>query len=146
MKAQLVITLVATLLALTACTVPVLKPAPEASAPAEVATPAEYADSVAASQAAANEWVSTALKQNDVDILVYNAFYALNAGAAGVPALTVPAGLDANGRPQGIILMGPYLSDPQLIAVGYAREQALNGRVEPDLDSTLHLIDATLAQ
>ena len=50
--------------------------------------------------------------------------------------------LDANGRPQGIILSGPYLSDPQLIAVGYALEQALNGRVEPDLDATVAQIDA----
>ena len=109
-------------------------------------TPEEYAASVAAAQAAADAWLSTVLEQNDVDILVYNAFYATNAGGAGVPALTVPAGLDPNGRPQGIILTGPHLSDPQLIAVGYALEQALNGRVEPDLDSTIPLIDATIAQ
>lgn len=51
-------------------------------------------------------------------------------------------GLDANGRPQGIILSGPYLSAPQLIAVGYALEQALNERVEPDLDATITEIDA----
>ncbi len=57
---------------------------------------------------------------------------------AGVPALTIPNGLDPNGRPQGIVLSGPYLSDPQLIAVGYA----LNGRVEPDLDATIAQIDA----
>ena len=63
--------------------------------------------------------------------------YAGNAGAAGVPALTTP-----NGRPQGIVLSGPYLSDPQLIAVGYALEQALNGRVTPDLDATIAQIDA----
>jgi amidase len=109
-------------------------------------TPEEYAASVAAAQAAANAWLSTVLEQNGVDILVYNAFYASNAGGAGIPALTVPAGLDPNGRPQGIILTGPYLSDPQLIAVGYALEQALNGRVEPDLDSTIQLIDAKTAQ
>jgi len=50
--------------------------------------------------------------------------------------------LGPNGRPQGIILSGPYLSDPQLIAVGYALEQALNGCVEPDLDATIAQIDA----
>lgn len=65
--------------------------------------------------------------------------------AFGVPALTIPNSLDANGRPQGIILSGPYLSDPQLIAVGYALEQALNGRVEPDLDATIAEIDAVRA-
>jgi len=55
---------------------------------------------------------------------------------------TIPNGLDANGWPQGIILSGPYLSDPQRIAVGYALEQALNGRVEPDLEATIAEIDA----
>ena len=68
--------------------------------------------------------------------------YAGNAGAAGVPALTIPNGLDANGRPQGIVLSGPERYGPQLIAVGYALEQALNGRVEPDLDATIAQIDA----
>jgi hypothetical protein len=42
---------------------------------------------------------------------------------------------------QAIILSGPYLSDPQLIAIGYALEQALNGRVEPDRDATIAQID-----
>ena len=42
---------------------------------------------------------------------------------------------------QAIILSGPYLSDPQLIALGYALEQALNGRVEPDRDATIAQID-----
>ena len=68
--------------------------------------------------------------------------YAGNAGAAGVPALTIPNGLDPNGRPQGIVLSGPYLSDPPLIAVGYAPEQALDGPVAPDLDATIGQIDA----
>jgi Asp-tRNA(Asn)/Glu-tRNA(Gln) amidotransferase A subunit family amidase len=55
-------------------------------------------------------------------------------------------GHDANGRPQGVILCGPYLSDPQLLAVGYALEQALNGRMEPDLDATIAQIDAVTGQ
>ena len=65
-----------------------------------------------------------------------------NTGPAGVPALTIPNGLDPNGWSQGIILSGPYLFDPQLIAVGCALEQTLNGRVEPDLDATIAEIDA----
>ncbi len=32
--------------------------------------------------------------------------------------------------------------NPQLIAVGYALEQALNGRVEPDLEAAITEIDA----
>lgn len=69
----------------------------------------------------------TSLELNDVDILVAGMKYAGNVGAAGVPALTIPNGLDPNGRPQGIVLRGTYHSDPQLIAVDQALEQALNG-------------------
>jgi len=97
----------------------------------------------ATAAALANTWMDTALQQNDVDILVTGMLYA---GNAGVPALTIPNGLDANVRPQGVILSGPYLSDPQLIAVGYALEQALNGRVEPDLEATIAEIDAVIGQ
>ena len=96
----------------------------------------------ATAAALANTWMDTVLEQNDVDIQMSGMLYSGNADAAGVPALTIPNGLDPNGRPQGIILSGPYLSDPQLIAVGYALEQVLNGRVEPDLDATIAQIDA----
>lgn len=105
-------------------------------------TAEEFARVQATAAALANTWMDTVLQQNDVDILVSGMLYSGNAGAAGVPALTIPNGLDPNGRPQGIILSGPYLSDPQLIAVGYALEQALNGRVEPDLGATIAEIDA----
>ena len=88
----------------------------------------------------------TILEQNDVDILVTGMSYAGNAGATDVPAFTIPNGLDPDGRPQGIILSGTYLSDPQLIAVGYALEQVLNGWVEPDLDATIEQIEAVTGQ
>ncbi len=112
---------------------------------ADELTPEEFARVQATAAALGETWMRTILAQNDVDILVTGMKYAGNAGAAGVPALTIPNGLDPNGRPQGIILSGPYLSDPQLIAVGYALEQALNGRVEPDLDATIAQIDAVTA-
>jgi hypothetical protein len=53
---------------------------------------------------------------------------------------------NAPAYPQSIVLSGPYLSDPQWIAVGYALEQALDGRVEPDLNATIAQIDAVTAQ
>ena len=68
--------------------------------------------------------MKTVIDQNDVDVLVSGMSYSGNAGAAGVPALTIPAGLDPKGRPQGVILSGPYLSEPKLFAVGYALERA----------------------
>ena len=79
---------------------------------------------VQASAAALGElWMRTILEQNDVDILVTGMKYAGN--AAGVPPLTIPNGLDPNGQPQGIVLSGPYLSDPQLIAVGWTEDTGI---------------------
>lgn len=100
-------------------------------------TDAEFDRVRATAQAVARTWIKTVLATNNVDVLVSGMTYASNAGAAGVPALTIPAGLDPSGRPQGVILSGDYLSDPKLIALGYALEQQLNGRVEPDLDAVI---------
>ncbi|MCB0203573.1 MAG: hypothetical protein KDH89_01990, partial [Anaerolineae bacterium] len=58
----------------------------------------------------------------------------------------IPAGLDPAGQPQGVVLSGPYLSEPKLFAVGFALEQALQGRVEPDLDATIQQIEAVTGQ
>jgi len=55
---------------------------------------------VQAAVALGETWMRTILEQNDVDILVTGMKYAGNAGAAGVPALTIPNGLDPNGRPK----------------------------------------------
>lgn len=39
-----------------------------------------------------------------------------------------PTGFDPTGRPQGIILSGPHLSDLRIITVGTVLELALNAR------------------
>ena len=95
------------------------------AAAADPLTDAEYDRVRTAAQAFARTWIKTVLATNNVDVLVSGMTYAGNAGAAGVPALTIPAGLDPSGRPQGVILSGDYLSDPKLIALGYALEQQL---------------------
>jgi Asp-tRNA(Asn)/Glu-tRNA(Gln) amidotransferase A subunit family amidase len=64
---------------------------------------------------------------------------------AGYPALTVPSGYTQDGAPQGLIFVGKYLSEPQLLAVGYAYEQAVQARVEPDLEATLAEIESVLS-
>ena len=107
------------------------------AAAADTMTDAEYDRVRATAQVIARAWMKTILASNDVDVLVSGMTYASNAGAAGVPALTIPAGLDPSGRPQGVILSGDYLSDPKLLALGYALEQQLQGRVEPDLDAVI---------
>ena len=64
---------------------------------------------------------------------------------AGYPALTVPSGYGEGGAPQGLTFVGRYLSEPQLLAVGYAFEQAAQARQEPDLEATLAEIDTVLS-
>ena len=105
-------------------------------------TAEEYVRIRAVAQALAQNWMKTVLETNNVDILVSGVSYSGNAGAAGVPALTIPAGLDPKGQPQGIILSGDYQSEPKLFALGYALEQVLQGRVQPDLDATIAAIEA----
>jgi Asp-tRNA(Asn)/Glu-tRNA(Gln) amidotransferase A subunit family amidase len=47
-----------------------------------------------------------------------------------------------DGTPHGVVFVGGFLSEPQLLAVGYAYEQTAQARKEPDIDATLHLIEA----
>ena len=106
-------------------------------AAANTLTDEEYARVQNVAEVIARAWMKTVLAENNVDVLVSGMNYAGEAGAAGVPALTIPAGLDPSGRPQGVILSGDYLSDARLLALGYALEQQLQGRVEPDLDAVI---------
>ncbi|NJN99376.1 MAG: hypothetical protein HC875_37410, partial [Anaerolineales bacterium] len=105
-------------------------------------TAADQARILAEAQAYATAWMTALVETYNVDVLHADMLYASHAGAAGVPALTIPTGLDANGQPASIILSGPYLSDPNLLTVGYVLEQAMQGRVEPDLDATIKQIEA----
>ena len=61
---------------------------------------------------------------------------------AGYPALTVPSGYAEDGTPQGLGIVGGFLSEPQLLAVGFAYEQANQARVTPDLETTIKSIEA----
>ena len=100
-------------------------------------TEEEYVRLVGEAQNYAKAWMKAILTKYDVDVVVTATSYSNNAGAAGIPALTIPAGLDATGQPTGLILSGDYLSEPKLFAIGYALEQAIHGRVEPDLEKVL---------
>ncbi len=49
----------------------------------------------------------------------------------GFPALVVPAGLTTDGVPVGVELLGMPFSEPELLALGHAYEQATGHRVPP---------------
>src|SRR5437899_525407 len=50
---------------------------------------------------------------------------------AGYPNLSIPVGIRDNGRPAGMLMYSTFLHEPQLIGFGYALEQALNVRQQP---------------
>jgi aspartyl-tRNA(Asn)/glutamyl-tRNA(Gln) amidotransferase subunit A len=61
------------------------------------------------------------------------AFTAL-ANIAGLPALSIPAGLDTNGLPVAVQLVGPPGSEAALIELGRALDAHLRGYVPPSIE------------
>ncbi len=103
-------------------------------------TDEEFNRLVQDNQQTARQGIDGLLAKYDVDVVVSDLgqLYA----PAGYPALTVPSGYAADGTPQNVVFVGGYLSEPQLLAVGYAYEQATQARVAPDLEATMQLIKA----
>lgn len=98
-------------------------------------TAEEYEDLKQGNQATAKDALDQLFEQYGVDVMVSDVaqLYA----PAGYPALTVPSGYAEDGTPQGTVFVGRFLSEPQLLAVGYAFEQATRAHVAPDLEATL---------
>ena len=106
-----------------------------AASAATTITATEYAMLVEANRAGAQAAIRALLREYDVDVLAGRVGYGY--AAAGFPALAVPDGLNAAGKPVGVVFIGDYLSEPQLLAAGAAYERARAGRVAPDLDAIL---------
>ena len=51
--------------------------------------------------------------------------------STGLPAISVPAGFTTDGVPVGVELLGAAWSEPQLLAMAYAYEQAVRPRKAP---------------
>lgn len=57
-------------------------------------------------------------------LMQYADLLTVAANHAGIPGLSIPAGLDSNGLPIGIQLLGPDFSEAKLLQLGRAFEQA----------------------
>jgi len=79
--------------------------------------------------------IDAALAEHGLDALVFPANYGAGIAAkAGYPSITVPAGYTPKGQPLGITFTGKAYSEPQLIRIAYAFEQATKYRVPPKLE------------
>jgi amidase len=64
---------------------------------------------------------------------------------SGYPNLSLPVGIRDSGRPAGMLMYSTFLHEPQLIGFGYALEQALNVRQQPQfLGSVIPIPNAGL--
>jgi len=91
------------------------------------------------------EGIDAALKANNLDALVFpGVLGAAIAAKAGYPTVIVPFGMvpnapmpegfDAKPAPLGVSFTGTACSEPRLIEIAYAFEQATKKRVAPKLD------------
>ena len=63
-------------------------------------------------------------KVDDPLAMYLNDIYTVTANLAGVPGLSVPCGLSSNRLPMGMQLLGPYWSEPTLLRIAHAYQQA----------------------
>ncbi len=94
-----------------------------------------------------DQGVDAVIAANKLDALMFPASSAAEfASRTGYPGLTVPYGLVSNpgngpdakptgekDRPFGVSFLGPLCSEPRILAIGYAFEQATTRRVPPPL-------------
>jgi amidase len=72
------------------------------------------------------------LKEHQLDAIVFpNNFGAGIPAKAGYPSITIPAGYTSEGEPVGITFTGTAYSEPTLIKLGFAYEQATMHRKPP---------------
>ena len=76
-------------------------------------------------------------KSNDPLAMYLNDVYTIPASLAGTPALSIPAGLDEQGLPVGIQLMGPVLGEQVLFRAARALEAELAFDPTPRGDNAL---------
>jgi amidase len=91
-----------------------------------------YAAARTHARAAARAGIDNALAAQDLDAIVApHLTNSTGPAVAGYPNLSLPVGIRDSGRPTGMLMYSTFLHEPQLIGFGYALEQALNVRRQP---------------
>lgn len=92
---------------------------------------ADRADDIRLSR---KEGIDAVLKARHLDALIFANYLGCDIAAkAGYPSITVPAGYTSEGEPVGVTFTGLAFSEPKLIELAYAFEQATNHRKPPVL-------------
>jgi len=82
--------------------------------------------------------IDGALMRDDLDAIVApHLTNSTGPAVAGYPNLSLPVGVRASGKPAGMLIYSTFLHEPQLIGFGYALEQALNVRMQPQFLGSL---------
>jgi aspartyl-tRNA(Asn)/glutamyl-tRNA(Gln) amidotransferase subunit A len=71
-------------------------------------------------------------RTSDPVAMYLNDIFTVTVNLAGLPGMSVPAGLDAKGLPLGLQLIGRPLDEGTLFALGYALEQAAAFTAKPE--------------
>jgi amidase len=80
------------------------------------------------------EGIDNVMRAHRLDALLFPACLGADIAAkAGYPSITVPGGYTPEGEPLGVTFTGMAYSEPTLIRIAYAFEQATNHRVPPPL-------------
>jgi aspartyl-tRNA(Asn)/glutamyl-tRNA(Gln) amidotransferase subunit A len=75
-------------------------------------------------------------KADDPLAMYLNDIYTVMANLAGIPGLSIPCGLSGSGLPIGLQLLGPYWSEPTLLKLAHAYEQAQPFTAQPNVRAT----------
>ena len=76
-------------------------------------------------------------KVDDPLAMYLNDVFTIPANLSGMPAISIPCGLDEKGLPVGVQLTGPVLSEPLVLRVANALEGAMGFEARPPLASEL---------
>ena len=78
--------------------------------------------------------IDRVMAEHDLDAVLSPsyAFGSSAPAAAGYPVMSVPVGVSPEGIPAGVWLYAGFLQEPQLLHVGYAIEQLLSPREQPE--------------